>query len=889
MPPVIIAAVVTYGATAVGVTAVVAGISVASVIGGAAAFAYSSSVASSQANAARAAADAQSAQAQSAQRAQFNASLRDVTMVIDNPVMPRRVIFGETRVSGPLWPWFTHGNIGQYHTFAVTLAAHECQSVEKIYFNEDEVTLNGSGQVIAPAKYVKTDTGTPLFTVKKYLGVPGQAAAPELVSAASASGNPAAWTAASKGAGLCYLTVQMTADFDVLGDIGVPSVSAIVRGVKALDPRTGLTTWTQNPALLARWFMLDCPYSPATLATEINNTELVASANVCDELINFSATRNEKRYTCNGTISCADLPIANLNHINDSMDGDAVYISGQWQILAGYYKTPTLALTEDDLSESSIMIAPYIPKADLYNTVTGTHFSASNNYTSPISYADVSSAVYVAEDGGEVLPMGNDFALVDDGVRCQMLAWQRLSRARNGATISLGTNMRGYDSTPGRNVTILARELLGDLPKTYMVMRRTFDAPRLTYLLQETGPEVWAWDYSQSKASVNIPNTSFPDAFAIPVPGSPVVVESLYVTAGSAGVKNRASVSWMAVTNVLVSGYLLEHKISTDTVWVEAPPTTVNSAVIDDLAPGVYSFRVRCVTGTGRRGVYSAATTKEMFGLTAKPANTENFNVIKSSGLAFATWNITPDLDVKVNGRLVIRHTPASTGASWEQGIVLEEFNGDAVSGTVPLMQGTYMAKFRDSTGNYSSTAALFVATEGLVTGFTTVGTIAYNPDFAGAYINSGVVDSRLQLVSQELFDSAELFDSDSDMDGGAISAAGQADFTNYLDLTTNAIRRIQATVTAVSFDVVDFFDSAEIFDSSEDFDGAAVNDCDATIYIATTPDNPAASPVWSVWQPFFVGDFGGRAYRFRLGLSSGLPSHNIAVSAFSVTAKIPT
>jgi hypothetical protein len=38
-----------------------------------------------------------------------------------------------------------------------------------------------------------------------------------------------------------------------------------------------------------------------------------------------------------------------------------------------------------------------------------------------------------------------------------------------------------------------------------------------------------------------------------------------------------------------------------------------------------------------------------------------------------------------------------------EDGIILEEFPGGAVQGIVALITGTYMAKAKDSTGNYST------------------------------------------------------------------------------------------------------------------------------------------------------------------------------------------
>ena len=69
-------------------------------------------------------------------------------------------------------------------------------------------------------------------------------------------------------------------------------------------------------------------------------------------------------------------------------------------------------------------------------------------------------------------------------------------------------------------------------------------------------------------------------------------------------------------------------------------------------------------------------------------------------------------------------------------------------------------------------------------------------------------------------------------------------------------------------------------------FDGAVINDCDLTLYAATTDDNPAGSPTWSGWMPFFVAEHTCRAMKFKLDFISGTTNHNINVTALTVHAK---
>ena len=169
---------------------------------------------------------------------------------------PRNVVFGTDRVSGPMACFFSFEAAGLlFHNFAVVLAGHECEAIDAIYFNDDEVTLNADGWVTYPEQY--THAGRPLFRIVKHLGQPGQQASQLMIAAAAQAGTPTAWDASRKGTGLCYVTVHMEADWDALHSIGIPNISARVRGVKAYDPRSGLTAYTTNPALLARWWLVN--------------------------------------------------------------------------------------------------------------------------------------------------------------------------------------------------------------------------------------------------------------------------------------------------------------------------------------------------------------------------------------------------------------------------------------------------------------------------------------------------------------------------------------------------------------------------------------------------------------------------------------------------------
>jgi hypothetical protein len=62
------------------------------------------------------------------------------------------------------------------------------------------------------------------------------------------------------------------------------------------------------------------------------------------------------------------------------------------------------------------------------------------------------------------------------------------------------------------------------------------------------------------------------------------------------------------------------------------------SFVVDDIAPGLYDWRVG-VQHHRREERYSPTTTQEIVGLTAPPSNVANFAVQSYAGQAKFTWD----------------------------------------------------------------------------------------------------------------------------------------------------------------------------------------------------------------------------------------------------------
>lgn len=691
---------------------------------------------------------------------------RDETKtMIRSSKAPRNVVFGDDRVSGPMVCFFSKEVGGRlYHQFGVVLAAHECDGIEAVFFNEDQLTLDANNGVIAPAKY--TQAGRPLFYIEKNLGSPGQVASPMLMAAAAAAGVPQAWGASRVGTGVCYLAIHMEADWDVLHTVGIPNVSARVRGVKCFDPRNGLTYYNTNPALLARWWLVDSGYCPKTLADEIDIPELIASANVCDEGVQFSATTGLwSRYAANGVINTNANPLENLNKILGAMDGSAMWISGKWKIMAGYYRTPVMHIDESKLGAGGIAISPYTPTANLFNAISGQYKGPATQYQ-PSGYGMIAPPAYLLEDGGQLYEKKDDFDLVNHEYRCQMIAWQRLTRARQQLAINIDCNLKAYDAAPLQNVTLSLAEF-GYSNKVFEIRRRQYAGAHIEYSLQETGAAVWAWDYTMANAAVDIPNVNAPLVLTVaPLDIVSILsgMESLLIN-GDGTITSRIKVSWAAIISTFVRrGGHVEWQYRTADIglgagaWLNAPNVdgTQTECYISPVADGVlYELRGRAVSQLGTRGPATSYIKHTVVGKSEAPGNVTEFAIAGN----FLSWNNPPDLDLA--GCEVRMHYGNNdnwnTASTISTGLIT---NSPYELPRPPSGMVTLLIKAIDTTGNYSRAPASIVTNLGDPFLANVVETFDFHPLFLGQLENCSVIDGDLLAGALDSFyiDDAQSF-----------------------------------------------------------------------------------------------------------------------------------
>jgi len=374
------------------------------------------------------------------------------------------------------------------------------------------------------------------------------------------------------------------------------------------------------------------------------------------------------------------------------------------------------------------------------------------------------------------------------------------------------------------------------------------------------------------------------------IPDAPInleVTEGLFNTIS--GVRAKAILSWERASNV--TSYIVKYQKDEDNS-INLGEVFTNTIDVLDVSSGIYTFQVASVNSLGNVSPFSSIT-QTLYGKTAPPADVLNFSLIPNANVSLLTWTQSVDLDVLIGGYVRIRHTPNLTLQSWSNAIdVTAALPGNSTSANVPLLNGTYLIKFVDSSGNESVNASQIVTTvpENLV--YNVVDLQQEDPTFSGAKTDVVFIAdlNGITLDTGTLVDDMGLIDDLSSFDfSGDVALMGTYYFTNTVDLGAVYPSRLTANIRVSAFDIGQLIDAMTLdIDSWTTIDGDEISGTNAQLYMRTTLDDPSGSPTWSEWRPFLTGEYSARGFEFKLELSTDDPSRNLVVDQLSVTIDVP-
>ena len=393
--------------------------------------------------------------------------------------------------------------------------------------------------------------------------------------------------------------------------------------------------------------------------------------------------------------------------------------------------------------------------------------------------------------------------------------------------------------------------------------------------------EVSALKYNESiynavEQDLNLTQRDITNISASPSAVSNVsATEFLYEEGGT--VRAGVDLSWSSpITNV--SDFVVRYRLDNNNF--ERIITESQSTQVKGLKSGSLEVQVAARSFVGKTG----PVTREIFSLagkTAIPGNVQNLTLEPLNyNSARLRWDETVDLDVKVSGKVHIRHSNLTDGsANWtNSNDLIAAIAGSATEATVPLLEGEYLVKFEDDGLRKSATEASVIVDQPVTQTFFGVKTQREDQlatPFSGTKTNT--------TYSEDAGYDALILTS-----AGITAGTGEYAFASTLDLEAVYSLDLERRLVSRGIYPNDTIDSrTALIDTWDDFDGAVVDFVNAEVYVRKTDDDPSGTPTYSAWQPLANGVLKARAFQFKAVLTSNDPAQNVLVDELGYKAQL--
>ncbi|MEM1189948.1 MAG: phage tail protein [Pseudomonadota bacterium] len=531
--------------------------------------------------------------------------------------------------------------------------------------------LIGEGPINAINEIYADDAELPAsVSVNRYTGAPGQGVDPLLEAAIENYSDTLD--------GLAYFVLQFSSSvFDAW-----PTVVANIEGRLVLDPRTGLTEFTENPALHLADYLASTEYGPGYT---VDTASVIAAADACDDTTGLGEARRQSHMVIDRPYPSEEL-IEVLRTYAGCMVAmrakTALLIPDRPAAVAATYDHPdilegTMSIRQADMTEVPTVVQVY------YTDTSGREWrerladeAAIPGAPRRVSQTRLpgikrhSQAYREAVERLNKLQLGDltaDFVTFDEGIE------------REVGDIVEVTHHRGLTSKPLR----LMQDPILEETGRWRIVGEEYDAA------------------VYSNAVVTQPSS--PDT-NLPANTPPPAVTGLSLSETTYQLQNnkfasRIDISWNASANPFVTGYVIKVMSGDDVVF--ATITTATTAATSPLLEGIpYVVEVRPQTPvfTGD----PAVDTYTIIGKTAIPDAPAALTGFEVGGDVRLSWPASTDVDAE---RYEIRYGPV--GGTWEQASSLDITDAlRLTSRDVPAGEWVFYVKTIDSIGQFSTDSA---------------------------------------------------------------------------------------------------------------------------------------------------------------------------------------
>ncbi|MFZ0662536.1 MAG: hypothetical protein WAM66_07590 [Acidobacteriaceae bacterium] len=591
---------------------------------------------------------------------------RGMGITTRQPAAFRQIIRGTQRVGGVIVYESTTGGHHDQYNFIIVLATHEVDAIENLYLDGRRVhwTGSGSGNVTRNGVNFGGQAGggdfigpggqhynfdTLVYCEARF----GDQADGDVISGMTA--NDPTWAASSGGSpylgGCCY--VYLKVEYDAAMFPGLPEIKFTVRGKNNIyDPRTGTSGFSNNWALNVADVLEDEEWGLGD-AGSVNQDQLIAAANVCDEQVDLLIGGTESRYCMDWHCDTGTAPGDQIQTMMPAAAGRLSRIGGEWFIWPAYWTGPSFTFDENALT-GKVQWTPYRKFRDLVNRVNGTYIApnspwnvAGNLYDAngwydgsianqfpfafqPTSYPQYAadalhgygSDQFLAEDGNIQLPKEIVQSCVLSVAQAQRCAKIILFRNRQQGTGMLPMSLAAWAMQP-IDVMQMTFAAMGWATKQLEIVSTRFivgsgsgeDAPsvRLEVGVQETDASTYEWSTAEELSVYDVPGNPPQAPYEVAAPTGLTLASSATtaLTGADGTVTPRILASWTAPEDSRAVQIQIQYQKSGDTGWTDAgaaDAATTSVYIAGVISGQTYNVQIRSLSYNGASSAWVEAT-----------------------------------------------------------------------------------------------------------------------------------------------------------------------------------------------------------------------------------------------------------------------------------------
>jgi hypothetical protein len=544
-------------------------------------------------------------------------NLANQQISVRQAIAPREIVYGKVKKGGTLALLEMSGSSNEYRHLILLLAGHQIAGVDETWFDDKQIFFDGSGNATgdyAGFAYQEVHLGDPADTTQPF---------PRLVTDL-----PARWGSTDLIRGVAKVHLRIKLDPNKFPS-GLPNPKFVIRGRLVFDPRSSTTGYSNNAALCGRdYASLDRNKGGYGIPTaELDDSLVIAAANVSDENVALAAGGTEKRYTANGIITTDSDPKQAMVALLTAMAGDMYCIGGLWRMYAGAWRAPTApTITASDF-RGDIAWNPIATVADSFNAVKGVYVSPLNDYQAS-DFPPVTNSTYETEDGGRIF---SDITLpfTDTSTRAQRIAKILLESSRRAGRGTLPLKLTQLNVCAPDNIAVTFADFSWSA-KTLQITRSAFavdQAGRNRYAygtdleVKETDANVYTWS-TADETTPGASSSANAGDLSVVQPITALALSADSVAAADGRISQRLIASWTAPTDQLVTAagkILVAYKKHADVVWTNFAPLdgATTKVFVVPVFPGT-AYDVR-VTAQNAAGAKSADVEQDNFVVNPDP------------------------------------------------------------------------------------------------------------------------------------------------------------------------------------------------------------------------------------------------------------------------------